>query len=236
MKQLLKRFTSVVVFLLILYFNQANLASTQLRCEDFILNSLGTFNGQYNDDLCPDNIYYLVKNIWPNLNNNQRASARVLYIYSKWTGKTQYSWKSTTFVPLRTRNGSVKHWKFHVVLLSDGYVYDFEHNSANYRVPLNVYFRDMFGAEFVSETTKRGYFEKSTQYFFEEENDPPPDLGARQLLHVRPIPAGDYKDLYSIERGKNAGETTKNYIYWLTNNSLYPEQTLESFLSNSEGG
>lgn len=230
MKQHLKNIT-LATYVFVICFGKSILASTSLRCEDFILNSLGTFSGFYTDDLCPDNIYYLVKNLWPTLSSKQQEQARVLYIYSKWTGRNLYSWKSTAFAPLRTRNGKSKHWKFHVVLLSGGYIYDFEHNSENYPVPVRGYFRDMFGLESASESTKKGYSEKITQYFFEEDDDPPPDVGERQLMHVRSIPAVDYKNQYSVERGKNIGSDVKNYIYWLTSEHIYPDQTMESFLT-----
>jgi hypothetical protein len=229
MKQIIK-LALFKILLSQLIIGQCLMASTSFRCEDFILTSLEVFQGRYVADLCPDNIFYLVKTIWSNLNQDQKNSARVLYVYSKWNGKTKYHWSATAFNPKITREGASKHWTFHVVLYLEGYIYDFEHNNRNIRVKVKDYFRDMFGAEFASNFNDQKYSEKTTQYFLEGDDDPAPDYGSKQRMHVRSIPAADYLNEYSFSRGKEIGLEIKNYIYWLTADERYPDISLENYL------
>lgn len=221
-----------IVFQTLILFITCSVSAQSNRCE-FVLDVKPKYSECYVNGACPDNIFRMLSKIQEESNDLDIKSDQVLYVYSRWTGSTIYDFNRTTFRPLITRNGKTQNWKFHVVLLRNGFVYDFEHNREIKPVAVKQYFEEMYGAGWETLGSQKKYHERSVQLFFEEEEDIPPPIEARQRLHVRAIPASVYLAEYSFERPKPFDPKVKSYAYWIYGDPRFEDQTLEAYLESN---
>jgi hypothetical protein len=220
--------TIVFIFLFVW---AAQISAESLRCE-FVFEDSLPFKGNYMPGMCPNNIFFLVKDLEKTVSKQELEKMQVLFIYPRWTGSTKYDLRFTKFEPLQTKNGAKKTWNFHVVLKHRGRIYDYEYKSKNLAVSSYEYFREMFGVNF----SNKGYTENIKKYFFEGDDDPPPDEGAKLLMHVRVIPGDVYLSEYSFVNGGSNLQNGKTYSHWVNGDSRFPDQTLEEYLEVENGG
>lgn len=206
--------------------------SNQLRCEAVFQTPIKQrkFQGVYQANACPDNAYNLFKKLKMDHPNEDFSQAKILYIYSRWSGSYRYDQRTIRFRPFPSNKYYNKEWYFHVVVLHDNLIFDLDYGSENVAIPVREYFSQMFGARWIVHNNKLEYVETLQQTYKDLYDEDTPEEGSRLRMYVRPIPAEIYEKEYSFDRSTKFNSGIKNYIYWLYEGSRFPDQTLEEFL------
>ncbi|MGZ3749234.1 MAG: hypothetical protein ACXVCD_17990 [Pseudobdellovibrionaceae bacterium] len=205
-----------------------------LRCET-LFQTPTNFQGCYINGMCPDNIFHLFRELKAKHPHDDFSKTQVLYLYSRWTTSLRHDFKNIKFKPLRSRDGKQNSWHFHVILLHQGLIYDYDYDINHTAVPVAKYFKDMLGASWSpsGEGEPRTYHEATEQTYrddYDEYDDPAAEPGARLRMHVRAIPANVYLQEYSFNRTATMGSPIKSYAYWIYGDSRFPDESLEDFL------
>lgn len=221
------------IFLISIIFQIKILNASIISCEK-LFNQFSEHIDCYKEGMCPDNIYNLIKKFKAIYKKDKSwKNSKVLYIYSRWSGKNNQVLNATKFSPKKTRHKDSKHWSFHVVLLHKNKIYDFDHSSEFITIPIIYYFKSMFGANWKGRNKKIIYNENIHQVSIEKElglDLPTPDPDSKLQLHIKEIPAEIYLNEYSFDRSSNPKPGIKNWAYWIKENNLYPDRPLEEYL------
>jgi hypothetical protein len=182
----------------------------------------------YRPQFCADNIFYLLENIRKTSPHFDFESARVLLIYSRWTGAMPYVHLDNFFIPLRSRGEGLPRWGYHVVLQIGAEIIDFDYAENLRPVPLAEYFKTMFDSEWRAHGITTTYSELKQQFFLNDEYDETP--GSILKLHLRAVPASVFLAEHAPYREAGLNQGRIPILKWITGTSRFPDQTLESYL------
>lgn len=191
----------------------------------------------YHKGLCSDNIYYLLQKLRAQNPDVDLSNAKVMYLFSRWSGDYPHVPNYNLFSAQKTRNGPIGRWGYHVVLKVKDEIFDFDYDSHLKPVHAKEFFKEMFGAEWkAGETEKKVYAEKSRHVFLDDDHDFSPDKSKSELmLHVRSIPADDYLTNHKPASGPNGSIQNRNeYKAWITTPDKYEDQSVKDFLKKLE--
>lgn len=202
------------------------------RCEGVFTTPkrLRKFQGTYQADACPDNAYNLFKKLKLDHPQEDFSGAKILYIYSRWSGSYRHDHRTIKFRPFPLDKHYSEEWYFHVVVLHDEHIFDLDYGPENVAVPVREFFDKMFGARWTVNNSRKEYTETLKQTYKDLYDEDTPENDSQLRMYVRAIPAAVYEKEYSFHRSTQFNPDVKNYIYWLYDGSRFPDQTLEDFL------
>lgn len=218
-------FRIVLTILLNLFLSSLVLANADI-CQKALRGFVAT-QPFYKNGLCCDNAFKLLQKIREISPSETFENSQILYIYSRWSGEFHYLHLHNYFRPFLSRQAVTPRWGFHVVLLHNDQIYDFDTGPNPQPLAIHDYFERMLGSfwRFVEDQWR--YQDLRQQYFIENDLELP--LNSQLKMHIRSIPAQTYLQEYTLVQPYLLDPTTKGFKYWLNANE-YPDQTLESFL------
>jgi hypothetical protein len=203
------------------------------------LNVLKIFQDQsacYVKGFCSENIFNFVKELSQHKPKIDLSDTEVLILYAgrnvpaltKADGflidNRAYYWPlGTRFTPLTSRHQPPSTWNYHVILRHQRQIYDFDHSRDLKALPMAVYFREMYGAEFNKLSPYR-YTETLAK--LSSDLFPKPPL----ILYVKVVPAQVYLEQFLSINLLDPESSRRTPIDWLNPEKAPLGRTLESYL------
>lgn len=232
---------------MIIFLAHLFLVSEVSWAHDACLTALKAFereNACYNGSKCFDNIYHFVKNLAINHPEISLKKSKVLYIFSsrekldhtlvgQWLGwnVNRYMPHSTSFRAINSREGTKVTWMFHVVLLYDSLIYDFDFGPEPKPIDIETYAHQMLDIHW-DKTDFQSSYKESLQMKYDL-------IPVRRGLSmtVKEIPALSYLEYHwpDAEQGQRpeAGAPTRKVpTDWLDPNDEIPMMPMRDFIKS----